>query len=43
LRAECGFYPDSAVIRLVLSFHDQPKSPYVFEPSRKVRVGHFPA
>ena len=23
LRAECGFYPDSAVIRLVLSFHDQ--------------------
>ena len=31
LRAECGFYPDSAVIRLVLSFHDQPKSPYVFD------------
>ena len=31
LRAECGFYPGSAVIRLVLSFHDQPKSPYVFD------------
>ncbi len=31
LRAECGFYPDSAVIRLVLSFHDRPTAPYVFD------------
>jgi hypothetical protein len=31
LHAECGFYPDSAVIRLELSFHDRPSSPYVFD------------
>jgi hypothetical protein len=31
LRAERGFYPGSAVIRLERSFHDRPSTPYVFD------------
>lgn len=31
LRAECGLYPDSAVIRLELAFYDRPAAPYVFD------------
>lgn len=30
-RAECGFYPGGAVMRLVFTIYDQPYEPYVFD------------